>query len=85
MTSIVTITSKPVRQILDAHQLGAATVLDEAGELRIFLHAEPASAMEVHVATSELEAATGRVVQIATRESLNPAQQAQLDRVGTVI
>lgn len=85
MTSIVTITSKPARQILDTHQLGAATLLDEAGELRIFLHTEPASAMEVHVAMSELEAATGRVVQISTRESLNPAQQAQLDRVGTVI
>lgn len=85
MNSIVTITSKPARQILDAHHLGPATLLDEAGELRIFLHSEPASAMEVHMATSELEAATGRVVQIATRESLNPAEQAQLDRAGTVI
>lgn len=85
MSSIVTITSKPARQILDAHRLGVATLLDEAGELRIFLHTEPASAMEVHVATSELEAATGRVVQISTRESLNPAEQAQLDRVGTII
>jgi len=85
MSSIATITSKPARQILDAHQLGAATLLDEGGELRIFLHTEPASAMEVHVATSELETAIGRVVQISTRESLNPAEQVQLDRVGTAI
>lgn len=85
MNRIVNITSKPARQILDAHQLGAATLIDEAGELRIFLHAEPGSAMAVHMATSELEAATSRVVQISTRESLNPAEQAQLDRVGTVI
>jgi len=85
MTSITNIISKPARQILDAHNLGAATLLDEAGELRIFLHTEPGSVMPVHLATSELEAATARVVQIASRESLNPAQQAQLDRVGTVI
>lgn len=85
MTSIVTITARPAKQILDAHHLGAATVLDEAGKLRIFLHAEPSSAIEVHLATSELEAATGCVVEIAARANLNPAQQAQLDRVGTII
>jgi len=85
MNSIVNITSKPARQILDAHGLGRATLLDEAGELRIFLDNEPTSVMAMHVATSELEAATGRVVQISTKASLGPAEQAQLDRVGMII
>lgn len=85
MSSIVNITSKPARQILDAHGLGRAMLLDDAGELRIFLDNEPATVMAVHVATSELEVVTGRVVQIAPKASLGAAEQARLDRVGTVI
>lgn len=85
MTTIVNITSKPARKILDTHALGRATLLDEAGELRIFLDNEPPSVMAMHVATSELEAVTGRVVQMSSRSNLGPAEQAQLDRVGTAI
>lgn len=85
MSSIVNINLKTVQQILIANNLGRGTLLEEANELRVFLDNEPRAVMAMHTAASQLEAATGRAVQLELKSSLGPAQQAQLDRLGTVV
>lgn len=85
MNSIVNINVKTVQQILSVNNLGRATLLEEASELRVFLDNEPKAVMAMHTAASQLEAATGRAVQLDLKSSLGPAQLAQLDRLGTVV
>lgn len=85
MNSIVNINVKTVQQILSANNLGRGTLLEEASEIRVFLDNEPKGVMAMHTAASQLEAATGRAVQLELKASLGPAQLAQLDRLGTVV
>lgn len=85
MNSIVSINAKTVQQILEQNNLGSAMLLEEEGELRIFLDNEPKAVMAVHMATSQLETATGRAVQVGLKSSLGPAEVAQLERAGTAI
>lgn len=84
MSSIVSINAKTVSQILAQNNLEGGTLLEEAGELRIFLDNEPKSVMTMHVVTSQLESATGRVVEVGLKSNLGPAELAQLERAGTV-
>jgi len=60
-------------------------LLVEEGKLRIFIDQEPAAVLAVHQATSELERATGAIVEIGLKSSLGPAQLAQLERAGSAI
>lgn len=85
MTSIVSIYATTVQKVLGANNLGSGILLEESDELRIFLDIEPTAVLAAHFATSELEIATGRVVQLELKSSLGPTQQAQLERIGTPV
>jgi hypothetical protein len=85
MNSIVSINMKTVQQILASNNLGSGTLLEEGGQLRVFLDGEPTAVMAMHTAASELKAATGRVVHLDLKSNLGPAQLAQLERMGTVV
>jgi hypothetical protein len=85
MSSIVSINLKSVQQILASNNLGAGTILEEGGQVRVFLDSEPTAVMAMHTAASQLEAATGRVVHLELKSNLGAAQLAQLERVGTVV
>lgn len=85
MNSIVSINLKSVQQILRSNKLGSGTLLEEGGQIRVFLDGEPTAVMAIHNAASELEAATGRAVHIDLKSNLGAAQLAQLQRLGTVL
>jgi len=84
MNSIVSINLKTVQQILRSNKLGGGVLLEEGEQLRVFLDSEPTAVMATHTAASQLEAATGRVVHLELKSNLGPAQQDQLERLGTV-
>lgn len=85
MNSIVSINAKAVQQILSANNLGTGMLLEEEGKLRVFLDSEPTAVLAMDAAASQLETATGRLVDIGLKSSLSPAQQTQLERVGTAV
>jgi hypothetical protein len=85
MSSISSINLKTVGHILAQNNLGSGTLLEDAGELRIFLDNEPKSVMAMHLVASQLEATTGRVVDVDLKSNLGPAELAQLERSGTVV
>ena len=85
MNSIISINLKSVQQILGSNNLGAGTILEEGGQVRVFLDTEPTAVMAMHTAASQLEAATGRVVHLELKSNLGAAQLAQLERVGTIV
>ena len=85
MDSIVSINLKSVQYILASNNLGAGTILEESGQVRVFLDSEPTAIMAMHTAASQLEAATGRVVHLELKSNLGAAQLAQLERVGTAV
>lgn len=85
MTTVVSLNAEVVRRILDANNLGAGVLLVEESKLRIFLDQEPTAVLAVHQATSELEKATGAVVEIALKSSLGPAQLVRLEKAGSPI
>ncbi|MDK6076214.1 hypothetical protein [Massilia varians] len=85
MTTVVSLNAEAVRRILDSNNLGPGMLLVEEGKLRIFIDQEPAAVLAVHQATSELERATGAIVEIGLKSSLGPAQLAQLERAGSAI
>lgn len=85
MTTVVSLNAEAVRRILDVNNLGSGVVLVEEGKLRIFLDREPSAVLAVHQASSEMEKATGAVVEIALKSSLGPAQLVRLEKVGSSI
>ena len=82
MNEIQSINSKAVRQILDAYGLGQATLLEDGHQMRIFLEHEASTVMACDLATRDLEASTCRVVDIALKSAISPAQQEKLVRFG---
>lgn len=85
MTTVVSLNAEAVRRILDVNNLGSGMLLVEEGKLRIFLDQEPATVLAIHQATSELEKATGAVVEIGQKSSLGPAQLVRLEKAGSPI
>lgn len=85
MTTVVSLNAETVRRILDVNNLGSGMLLVEDGKLRIFLDQEPAAVLAIHQATSELEKATGAVVEIGLKSSLGPAQLVRLEKAGSPI
>lgn len=85
MNTIASINLRTVQQIFGSNNLGAGTILEEGGQVRVFLDSEPTAVMSMHTAASQLEAATGRVVHLELKSNLGAAQLAQLERLGTVV
>lgn len=73
-----------VAPVLRKHKLGSARVVDEVGELRVYLDGQDGSDLEVLLASSDLESAAGKPASIARMSSLDPHQHAQVLRVGVV-
>ena len=64
MTTVVSLNAEAMRRILDSNNLGPGMLLVEEAKLRIFIDQEPAAVLAVHQATSELERATGAIVEV---------------------